>query len=182
MKNKSLVSKVIPVLVVLFIIRSIVGFKTIYDDRQLFKIGKEAITAFNNKEITKANSLIKQGDEIHASSKLLRTLTVDFNDSYNYINSSNTIKGRIALKDGKLELAKEYLLASASISSTPTLNNFGPNMSLAQDLLQIGETKIVDEYLDKCKLFWEDDRGQVSKWKKQIQVGEMPAFGANLWY
>ena len=55
-------------------------------------------------------------------------------------------------------------------------------MSLAKDLLQLGESKIVIEYLELCKLFWEHDSGQIEKWKEQISNNQIPNFGGNLIY
>lgn len=183
MKNKPFTLKLTLILIVLLLIRLMVSLKTIKDDSKLFKIGQDAIVAFNDNEIKNTNRLLKQSDELYASSKFLRKITLNFNDSHQYINTSYTLKGRIALKNNQIELAKNHLIQSANIKSTPALSSFGPSMALAKDLLEIGgESKIVVEYLDNCKLFWEGGNGQLNKWKEQIQNGNIPEFGANLRY
>jgi hypothetical protein len=62
------------------------------------------------------------------------------------------------------------------------MNSFGPNVSLAKDLLEKGEKEIVIEYLTLCKSFWEMHRGRLDDWIALAQAGRVPDFGANLVY
>ena len=62
------------------------------------------------------------------------------------------------------------------------LGSFGPNMSLAKDLLAKGEQETVLEYLELCRKFWGLNRGKLDEWVKDIEAGRMPEFGANLIY
>ena len=63
---------------------------------------------------------------------------------------------------------------------SPQLNSFGPNMMLAEALLEAGRKETVIEYLKLCGKFWK--RGQVDKWIEVIKEGGIPKFGANLRY
>jgi len=55
------------------------------------------------------------------------------------IYDGNLILGRLAAQEGRMEEAKQYLMASATSAGSAVLGSFGPNMSLARDLLQSGE-------------------------------------------
>lgn len=92
----------------------------------------------------------------------------------------HTHQGRLLLHDGNIEGAKEQLLLSLEVKPDATMRSFGPNMSLARDLLAKGEREIVIEYLDGCSVFWKD--AQVEQWKGEINQGKVPDFGANLNY
>lgn len=102
-------------------------------------------------------------------------------DGQNYgdaINRGNLILGRLALGAGQLNEAKQYLLASGRTAGSPVLGSFGPNMSLAKELLQRGEKETVLEYLQSCAKFWKDDK--LATWTQQVKEGAMPDFGGNL--
>lgn len=115
-------------------------------------------------------------------------LAADNENNWNFgnaIHHANLILGRIALKEKNIEAAKSFLLKAADTSGSPQLNTFGPNMSLAKELLELGETSVVLEYIDLCAKFW---RTQFQKavgadeWTKQIEDGQIPDFKANLFY
>jgi hypothetical protein len=76
----------------------------------------------------------------------------------------------------------ERLAAASRSDGSPVLNSFGPNMSLARDLLEIGQTNAVIQYLESCRKFWSDDFGEIDEWLETIRSGGMPDFGANLDY
>ncbi len=98
------------------------------------------------------------------------------------VHYGNIVLGRIALRRGEVSLASEYLLKAASIHGNPHLDTFGPNMMLAQELLERGERKTVLEYFDLCAKFWKDDDGKLGQWRSAALAGESPEFGANLRY
>lgn len=100
----------------------------------------------------------------------------------NAVHYGNLILGRIAFQSGDIEQAKRHLLASAESSGSPNLNSFGPNMSLARDLLEQGEREVVLAYFQRCAVFWESGAGQLKGWTREIQNGVIPEFGANLRY
>src|ERR1700719_3714085 len=77
------------------------------------------------------------------------------------------------------KLADRYLLASGKTPGSPQLDSFGPNMTLAKELLAKGESDSVLQYLDLCKNFWEGERQQLDDWRDAIRGGKTPDFGAN---
>jgi hypothetical protein len=94
----------------------------------------------------------------------------------------NFVLGRIALHEGKLSEAKKYLLESGKTTGGPVLNTFGPNMSLAKELLEKGETNAVLEFFQECEKFWPQYGGvnKCAKWTAEVKGGKTPDFGANL--
>jgi hypothetical protein len=90
--------------------------------------------------------------------------------------------GRLALKQGQLEEAESRLLKAGQVPTSPQLGSFGPNMLLAQELLERGSTRPVLEYLEECKAFWASGTLELSQWIEEIKAGEKPDFGANLRY
>ncbi len=134
-----------------------------------------AKTAFESDDMGKAESYATD----------LLTAASDYQDDWNYgnaIHQGNLILGRITLKSGDLVRAKEYLLKSGKTPGSPQLNSFGPNMSLARDLLEKGESQIVLQYLSLCKTFWDGHEATLEQWISEIQNGSIPDFGANLSY
>ncbi len=100
----------------------------------------------------------------------------------NIIHDGNILLGIIALKENKIEDAKNYLRLAGSTPGSPQLNSFGPNMALAKALLKIGEKESVVEYFNLCRKFWLMDYGKLDYWTEQIRSDETPDFGANLTY
>jgi hypothetical protein len=100
----------------------------------------------------------------------------------NAIHDGNLVLGRIAVREGHLDDAKQYLLAAGCTSGSPTLGSFGPNMSLAKDLLEKGEKDVVLQYFELCRVFWKDDFGKLDDWTQEVKAGQTPRFGANLVY
>ena len=100
------------------------------------------------------------------------------------VHHGNLILGRIALKQGKMENAKAFLIQAGRSSGGGTLSSFGPNMALAKELLEAGEKDAVIEYLQLCKSFWEmgQQRGTLDRWIETIRAGQIPKFGQNLGY
>jgi hypothetical protein len=95
----------------------------------------------------------------------------------------NMIIGRVALRrDKNVALAKASLLAAGRSSGSPTLNSFGPNMSLARDLIEAGERDVVLEYFALCRSFWKLGQQKLDAWTAMVKGGGMPDFGANLVY
>jgi hypothetical protein len=103
-----------------------------------------------------------------------------YRSDWNYGNAvfyGNFVLGRVALNRGDIELADQYLLASGKTPGSPQLDSFGPNMTLAKDLLAKGESDSVLQYLDLCKNFWEGERQQLDAWRNAIRGGKIPDFG-----
>ena len=77
-------------------------------------------------------------------------------DDWNYGNAlffGNLVLGRISVRRGNLPQAGEYLLAAGKTPGSPQLDSFGPNMSLARDLLVQQQRDVVLQYFMLCKHF-----------------------------
>lgn len=117
----------------------------------------------------------------HAN-EVLETATKYRND-WNYgnaIHKGNLALGRLALREGKIEAAEDFLLRAGRTTGSPQLDSFGPNMVLAKELLEKDRREKVLEYLALCGKFWKDDHGRLKTWSAAIQAGNQPDFGANL--
>jgi hypothetical protein len=135
-----------------------------------------AKAAFEAEEFDKARS--------YATDSLAKAALRHYSDSNNgyAIHHGNLILGRLALKSGDFQKAKEYLLNAGQISGGATLCSFGPNMMLAKDLLESGEREVVIQYLKLCANFWHTSDHRAEKWIYAIEQGTIPNFGANLAY
>lgn len=74
-----------------------------------------------------------------------------YRDNWHYGNAWNkahTVLGRIALKNGDLERAKNHLDLSSINIATPQTTSFGPSLDLAKDLAKANEKAAVIQYLD----------------------------------
>lgn len=100
----------------------------------------------------------------------------------NAIYYGHTGIGRAALRRGDIAEAKRRLLAALEMSGSPQLSSFGPNMSLARELLELGEREVVLEFLERCRAMWKLHGDQLDTWKVIVQDGRIPDFGANLLY
>jgi len=96
------------------------------------------------------------------------------------IHDSHVVLGRVALRAGNVAEAKAQLQQAAHVTGGGTLTSFGPNMSLAKELLERGERDAVVQYLEACEAFWPNR--MLSQWIQTITRGGTPNFGANLTY
>jgi len=143
---------------------------------RFFKLSEVAAAAYDagdyDKAETYANELLSDADRNRTN--------------WNYGNAifhGNVILGLVALKrDNNVSQAESSLLAAGRTPGSPQLDSFGPNMTLAKDLLAAGERDTVLDFLDECGKFWKADGGRLSEWKKTIQSGGTPDFGSNLNY
>lgn len=79
-------------------------------------------------------------------------------------------------------MAKTYLMAAGRTPGSPQLNSFGPNMSLAKDLLASGERDAVLDFFMSWRSFWKMGSVTLDNWTGAVKAGEVPNFGANLKY
>jgi tetratricopeptide (TPR) repeat protein len=103
----------------------------------------------------------------------------DYADEIHY---GNTVLGRIALQHGDVDGAAAHLVRAAAIMGNPHLDTFGPNMMLAKELLEKGDSKPVLTYFQSCGKFWKSDDGKLAKWRSDVIAGKTPDFGPNLNY
>ncbi len=140
------------------------------DPRASHTLSYTAKTALVAEETAKARGYAKQMLKLGDSSW----------NAGNNIHHGNLVLGQLALNGGEIEEAKAFLLAAGKTPGSPQLNSFGPNMTLALDLLAEGERDVVLEYFDLCSKFWQ--RGELDTWTKDVKAGRTPNFGANLRY
>ncbi len=139
-----------------------------------------ALTADPDKKttlrVTMAETAFAAGDTGKARSyatEILESANKEANWDYgNAVHTGNCILGRIALKEGDTAKAKDFLLAAGKCGGSPQLNSFGPDMTLANELLQKGERDTVIQYLELCGAFWKKEI--TDKWIKEIQSGQTP--------
>lgn len=98
----------------------------------------------------------------------------------NAVHYGNLVLGRLALHSGDIQAANAYLLEAGKTTGSPVLSTAGPNMLLAYELLRLGETQTVIQYLQLCSEFWQSPDHQAEKWAYEIQRGQIPDFGINL--
>ena len=113
----------------------------------------------------------------------LLTLAPKYRSDWNYgnaIQDGNIVLGRIALQEGNTNEAKKYLIEAGKSPGSPQMNSFGPNMSLALDLIKAGDRDTPLQYFELCRKFWKMDRGQLDDWRDEVKAGKVPNFGANL--
>jgi hypothetical protein len=143
---------------------------------RFFKLSEVAAAAFDAGEYDKAETYANE----------LLSEANDNKTDWNYGNAlyyGNLVLGRVALKrDNNTSQAQNYLLTAGKTPGSPQLNSFGPNMSLANELLIAGVRDSVVDFLDECGNFWKADGGKLSDWKNTIRRGGMPNFAPNLNY
>lgn len=125
----------------------------------------------------------KYGEARKYAEQLLALSNANKNDDNIYgpgVYDSHIILGRLELLNGNSEKAIHHLLEAGKTPGHPTLASFGPDMSLAKELLEKGYKKPVIEFLTGCKRFWTYDEGKLENWIKEINEGKMPDFGMNL--
>ena len=89
------------------------------------------------------------------------------------IHDANDVLGRIALRDGNVQQAKEYLLKAAATKGEGIMSTLGPRMLLAQALLDRGERDVVLEYLEEIKTSWKGGAIQLDYWIAAIRKGKL---------
>jgi tetratricopeptide (TPR) repeat protein len=120
-----------------------------------------------------------------ADSKIFTLQLDEHKDSFDdetqggILHEYHTMIGRHMLRDGHPEEAKKHLLLSIDVEPTSVMKSFGPNMSLALDLLMEGEKETVITYLDGCTEFWKKEPVQL--WKAKIRNNKMPSLNIHNW-
>ena len=98
----------------------------------------------------------------------------------NAIHDGNIVLGRLALRHGDVKKAARLLLEAGRTPGSTQLNSFGPDMTLAQELLEKGEREVVLQYFALCHRFWGTGAQQLEAWSTTVREGGIPKFGANL--
>ena len=90
---------------------------------------------------------------------------------------SHLVLGRLKLAAGDTSGARAELLEAGRTSGSFGLAAYGPDMTLAQELLERGDSKAVLEYLAACSKFWSGGEQTIREWSDSIQAGHQPDFG-----
>jgi len=113
------------------------------------------------------------------------SLAPDFPDDWNYghaMHDGHMVLGRLALHRGDLDAALRELAEAGETPGSPQLYSFGPNMSLANDLLARGQSAAVLEYFRRCARFWHMGSDRLRSWTANVEANQSPDFGANLFF
>ncbi|MBI5589475.1 MAG: hypothetical protein HY881_03220 [Deltaproteobacteria bacterium] len=177
-------------LMMMFTFSAFVGAKSFQErlqkaESQLVGPRSDLDRFYNLDEVAKASFEMGAFEKAKKYASELLSLAPQFKSNWNYgnaIHDGNMVLGRVALHEGKVDDAKAFLLAAGKTPGSPQLDSFGPNLSLAKDLLEQGYKEVVIQYLDLCVIFWETHLVDIKKWKSEIDSGAVPDFGANLIY
>ena len=114
----------------------------------------------------------------NCAKRLLETAS-RFRDDWNYGNAvhrANIVLGRVALAQGKLDDAENFLLQAGKTPGSPQLQTYGPDLDLARDLLAREKVNGVINYLENCKMFWKLGAEHLNTWiqfaKSQLSSDE----------
>ncbi|HEV2690929.1 MAG TPA: TonB family protein [Bryobacteraceae bacterium] len=134
-----------------------------------------------------AKAAVKAGDlsKAQAYASELLSMAPEHPRDWNYgnaIHDGNMVLGLVTLHQGDAASAKKYLLDAGKTPGSPQLNSFGPNASLAKELLEKNERDAVLEYFTLCGQFWKTGADKLKNWTAMVRGGGVPDFGANLVY
>ncbi len=153
--------------------------------KKLAKAATERDRFYALNDAAKQSFVLGKTENARKHANELLALLPKFQGDWNYGNAvqdANLVLGRIAVAEGRTAEAKQHLLEAGKSSGSPQMNSFGPNMSLAKDLLEKGERDVVLEYFELCRKFWQMERGRLDQWSQEVKSGKIPDFGANLVY
>ncbi len=94
----------------------------------------------------------------------------------NAIYTANMILSHIALEQNDVPGAKRYLFEAISTPRAQTIEQFGLETSVAQNLLQRGELDAVLEYFKRGRHLWPQGGALITRWENAIRLGRMPNF------
>jgi hypothetical protein len=150
------------------------GLEKASRDERFYALTDIVTDAFEAGDLTKAEQY---------ASELLDSAQDKNNWNYgNAVHKGHILLGRIALQRGDISSAKEHLLAAGETPGSPQLNSFGPNMTLAKELLEKGERDAVLTYLQSCLKFWKMGGDKLQSWVTTVKAGGIPDFSGNLLY
>lgn len=88
----------------------------------------------------------------------------------------NQIRGRVALRRGDRAAAIEYLRLAAETEGSPQLATYGPRLTLARELLEVGERGSVRDFLEDVRRFWTAPRAEeeLDSALRSIDAGAIP--------
>lgn len=156
--------------------------KSSKDESQKFHLQSEIVRHYASAKLNAKNQV-----EAQDMSESLLKMAESFKGDWAYGNAlhhAHLVLGRLKLGKGDADGAVNDLTLAGTTPGSPQLNSFGPNMTLAKELLEKGHKEAVLNYLNECLKFWssESAKSQVESWKVTIQEGKIPEFKAHLTY
>ena len=136
-------------------------------------VAKAALEAGLNDE---AKSYADQALALTAEDRFknARPITSESDAEGDAVFLGNLVLGRLALLRDDVEAAEKYLLLSGQIKDGIE-TSFGPNMTLARELLKRKRSKVVLQFLEEVKVFWKPpNREEADKWATVIRAGQIP--------
>lgn len=127
--------------------------------------------------ISKTAVMAKQYKDAKKYADELNSLANKYPDSWNYgnaIHDANIVLGMVELNNQNTNEAKKYLIKAGYTSGSPQMNSYGPNLMLAQALIDVNEKSVVVEYFTLVKNFWKNDDGRLDNWIETLNSGGKP--------
>lgn len=116
---------------------------------------------------------IKNEQRFKTLANKLLNMTSKFEDDWNYGNAihySHIILGRLSLKAGDIKKSTDHLIKASKTPGSPQLNSFGPNMTLARELLEEGQREKVVSFIKNIQNFWESEYSYSAiRWINEIE-------------
>ena len=103
--------------------------------KKLAKANTEEEKFYALNDAAKQSFVLGKTEDARKYAQDLMTLLPKFQGNWNYGNAvqdANLVLGRIALKERRIDEAKQHLLEAGKSPGSPQMNSFGPNMSLAK--------------------------------------------------
>jgi len=80
-------------------------------------------------------------------------------DHGNLLHDGHIIRGHVQLRLGDVAGAEAALRAAGAVRGSPHLDSFGPDLSLAWEMLRLNRDEAVLNYLHAIARFWSPDAG-----------------------
>ena len=90
--------------------------------------------------------------------------------------------GRVGLANGDILSARRHLLEAGQTVGSAVLGSFGPNMTLAHELVAVGERDVVKVFLKACHGFWLSGHLLLDVWIRDLDEGRIPNFRQRMDY
>ena len=97
-------------------------------------------------------------------------------DYGDHAQNGNTTLGNIALAQGDTQGAAWYPLLATATPGSSRLNGMGPDLTLAEGLLENGEQESVLQSFEQWARFWERGQDRQRDWSVVVRAGNIPSF------
>jgi hypothetical protein len=128
-------------------------------------------------DIARASVAARLLDRASTAAAVVLRDASEFERTWQYGNSvhwGHIVLGKVALLKADVDTASTELVLAGHTPGSPQLNSYGPDLELAQGLMDLGRTEAVRDYLTQCKRFWDLDHGALDRWVAQISSNQIP--------